>query len=83
MSRLIAATIRGGVAVGDDLAGLPDGTTVSVLAPAGDEAALTAEQLDDLDIAHDEADREELAPAEDVMRRLDSRRATAGLPATR
>ncbi len=79
MSRVIAATIRGGVAVSGEFANRPEGTAVTVVAP--DEAVeLTAEQLDDLAAANDEADRGELVPAEDVLRALDARRARQPSP---
>lgn len=73
MSRVIAATIRGGVAVSDEFADLPDGTAVTVVAP-DEGTALTPEQISDLEEANAEADRGELLPAEDVLRMLDERR---------
>ena len=79
MSRVIAATIRGGVAVSDDFADLPEGTAVTVVAPDGD-ADLDAEQLADLAEANAEADRGELVPAEEVLRRLDLRRTARSSP---
>lgn len=83
MSRLIAATIHAGAAVADDLAALPEGTAVSVLAPGDEDDVPTTAQLDDLDAAHEEADRGELVAAEDVLGRLDARRASASAPAPR
>ena len=82
MSRVIAATIRGGVAVSDDFATLPEGTDVTVVAPdePGADIELTAEQVDDLAAANAEADRGELVTAEDVLRRLDARRAVRSAP---
>lgn len=71
MSRVIAATIRNGHAVADELATLPDGTVVEV---SVDVDALSPEDLADLDAAHDQADRGQRVPAAEVLRRLAVRR---------
>jgi hypothetical protein len=58
----------------DDLADLPDGTDATVVA-RDDGAELSSEQIADLAKANAEADRGELVAAEEILRRLDARRA--------
>lgn len=75
MSRVIAATIRGGHAIADELASLPDGTAVEVV-PVGDDAdvELTPEEIAELNEALDQVDRGELVSAAEVLSGLASRR---------
>jgi hypothetical protein len=71
---MIAATIRGGVAVSDDFADLPDGTEVGVIAPDVD-VELTPAQDEALVERIAEADRgDTLLPAEVVLRDFEQRR---------
>jgi predicted transcriptional regulator len=75
MSRVIAATIRNGHAVADELARLPEGTSVEVVTV--DDSAdleLSSDEIAELNEAHDQADRGQLVPAAEVLRRLADRR---------
>lgn len=60
--------------VTDELASLPVGTAVEI--PVADDAdvELTAEEISELNEAHDQADRGELVPAAEVLALLASRR---------
>lgn len=73
MTRVITATIRNGHAVADELATLPEGTIVEV-ATLDDDGELSAEDLDELDRANQEADRGEFISADELLQRLDARR---------
>lgn len=77
MSRLMAATIRGGVAVSEDFADLPDGTRVSVVLDADDDGVEISPELEAaLIAAAEESDRG--VPGftwEQVCQHLDERRA--------
>jgi len=54
----------------DDPADLPQGAAVKVVLPTDEEIELSAEELDELDAAMDEADRGECVPWEEVCREL-------------
>ena len=72
MSRVIAATIRHGQAVADELATLPDGTAVEVVA-ANDDLELSAADRAELERSNAEVDRGDFVPADEVLTRLGTR----------
>lgn len=77
MSRSIEATIRGGVAVSDDFADLPDGTRITaVIDPPVDDFEMTPELEAELEARAARVARGEFVTAEALLRRLDARRAT-------
>lgn len=78
MSRLISAKVRGGVIVAQDLAGLPEGLTVDVVVPDDEPVVLATADEDELIDRLTEADRgDAFVPAEEVLRDLRARRASA------
>lgn len=74
MSRVIAATIRGGHAVAEELTTLPEGSAVEVVLDDDAERELTPGELAELDAAHEQADRGRLVSAADVLDQLARRR---------
>jgi len=61
--------VNGQIVVNDDEP-LPEGADVVITITEQDDPELTAEQLAELDASIAEADRGELIPAEEVLRRL-------------
>lgn len=77
MARLLAARVRDGVIVADDL-DLPDGTAVLVAVDVPDETcSLSPDELAELDAALADADRSDPVPFDDVLADFDRLQAAA------
>ena len=69
MQILTGKVVNGRIVIDDDAA-LPEGAEVAVTIAQEEDAGLTAEQLIELQESISEADRGELTPASEVLRRL-------------
>lgn len=81
MTRVFTARVHNGTVAGAELAGLPDGATVTVVISDQEPAELTEDEETELVSRIAEADRgEALVSGQDVLRGLDARRAPLSKP---
>lgn len=81
MTRVFTARVHNGMVAGAELAGLPDGATVTVVISDEEPAELTEDDETELVSRIEEADRgEAFVSAHDVLRGVDARRASLSKP---